>query len=48
MKTFKFEMGGMFVFYSGENLGKAIQAFIKHRPNYLDLVEAITEEPVRY
>ena len=44
MKTFKFEMGGMFVFYSGETLGKAILAFIKHRPNYVDLITAITEE----
>lgn len=42
-KTFKFEMGGMYVFYSGRNLGEALQAFIKHRPNYIDMLESITE-----
>ena len=44
MKRFKFEMGGMYVFYSGNNLGQAIQEFIRHRPNYVDMIESITEE----
>jgi hypothetical protein len=46
-KRFKFEMGGMYVYYFGDNLGKAIAEFIKHRPTYLDMVETITEEPIK-
>lgn len=47
MKRYKFELGGMYVFYFGTNLGKAIQAFIKHRPDYIWMIEQITEEPVQ-
>lgn len=43
LKTYKFEMGGMFVFYRGINLGEAIEAFVKHRPTYVKLIETITE-----
>lgn len=46
MKRFKFELGGMYVYYFGENLGRAIAEFVKHRPNYVDMIESITEEPV--
>jgi hypothetical protein len=44
-KVFKFEMGGMFMFYSGRNLGEAIRDFIRDRPKYVELIESITEEP---
>lgn len=47
MKRFKFEMGRMYVFYTGENLGKAILEFIEHRPTYVDMIEKITEEPIK-
>lgn len=43
-KLFKFEMGGMYVFYSGRNLGEALKQFIKDRPNYIDILESITEQ----
>jgi hypothetical protein len=43
-KTFKFEMGGMYMFYRGRNLGEALQQFIKDRPNYIDMLESITEQ----
>lgn len=46
-KIFKFEMGGMYIFYSGMNLGEALKQFLKDRPNYIDILESITEEPVR-
>jgi phage FluMu gp28-like protein len=45
MKRFKFEMGGMYVFYFGTNLGEAIREFIKYRSQYLEMIEQITEEP---
>lgn len=47
MKNFKFEMGGMYVFYGGKNLGEAIKAFVKDRPNYIGMIESITEETKR-
>lgn len=47
MKRFKFECGGMFVLYFGKNLGEAIKQFVAHRPNYIDMIETITEEPVK-
>lgn len=47
MKRFKFEMGGMFMYYHGKNLGEAIKSFIAQRPNYIELIETITEEPYK-
>jgi hypothetical protein len=44
-KVFKFEFGGMFMFYSGRNLGEALKQLIKDRPNYLDMLESITKMP---
>jgi hypothetical protein len=43
-KIFKFEMGGMYMFYRGRNLGEALQQFIKDRPGYIDMLESITEQ----
>ena len=34
------------MFYWGTNLGDALRQFIKDRPNYLDMLERIDEEPV--
>jgi hypothetical protein len=48
MKRYKFELGRMYyIFYSGRNMGAAIKEFIKDRPNYLDMIESITEEPIQ-
>ncbi len=46
MKRFKFEFGGMFMFYFGENIGEAIAKMIKDRPNCLKDLTAITEYPI--
>lgn len=46
-KRFKFEMGGMFMFYMGRNLGEALQRFMLDRPSYIDMLESITEEPIK-
>lgn len=47
MKRFKFEMGGSYVFYHGNTLGEAIEAFIKHRASRMKEVLTITEEPIK-
>ncbi len=47
MKRFKFELGGSYIYYTGDNLGKAIKAFIEHRPNRVEEIEEITEEPLK-
>jgi hypothetical protein len=48
MKCFKFELGGMYIFYFGENIGQAILEFLANRgPNYLKDLESITEEPIK-
>lgn len=46
-KTFKFEMGGVFVLYSGRNLGEALKKFLEDRPNYVDMLEEITVEELK-
>jgi len=43
MKTFKFEMGDSFIFYSGNNLGKAIQSFVTDCSGYVTWIESIKE-----
>ena len=49
MKRYKFEFGGMYVFYMGKNLGEAIKALLEHRGyTYLIGLESITEEPFKY
>ena len=37
----------MFIYYMGDNLGKAIKAFLEHRPHYIELIETITKEPIQ-
>lgn len=47
MKRYKFDLGGSYVLYEGVNLGAAIAAFLKHRPERLEEIEAVTETPVK-
>lgn len=44
MRRYKFELGGSYVFYFGDNLGAAIEAFINHRPSRVAEITSITEE----
>lgn len=46
-RRFKFEMGGSYVFYFGENLGEAILSFYHDRANQVRYIETITEEPIK-
>lgn len=45
--TYKFELGGSFVYYAGYSLGMAIQEFIAHRLDQVKDITSITEVPHR-
>ena len=47
MKRYKFELGGSYVFYFGTTLGEAIADFMTHRPERVNEITSITEEPVK-
>lgn len=47
MKRFKFEMGGSYTFFTGENLGKAIEDFTRMYPKKVKYIETITEAPIQ-
>ena len=46
LKTYKLEFGGMYIFYSGRNIGEAIAQMIKDRPHYLKDLESVTVEKI--
>ncbi len=47
MRRYKFELGGSYVYYFGDNLGAAIAEFIKHRASRVAEIREITEEPLK-
>jgi hypothetical protein len=47
-RSFKFEFGGSYIFYSGRNLGEAIRELIKHRGlDKVMQIESIEEQPAK-
>jgi hypothetical protein len=47
VRRFKFELGGSYIYFFGDNLGGAIAAFIAHRANRVAEIMSITEEPLK-
>lgn len=47
MRRWKFVLGGSYIYYFGDTLGHAIEAFIDHRPRRVCEITEIVEEPVK-
>jgi len=47
MKKYRFNCGGLFIFYRGKTLGEALSSFIRDYPFRVGDLTAIIEEEVR-
>lgn len=47
MRRYKFDLGGSYIYFFGENMGDAIASFVAARPNRTKHITAITEEPLQ-